>query len=152
MDAQKVDTFIMTNGKYFPSEFIIPLREMLLNADDSKWALIQTIQYKDPTLALVISLVGGSLGIDRFFIGDMGLGIAKLITCGGFGIWSIIDWFFIMDAAREKNVSKLQMFLNCYMYVQTQFVHTFGNRLPGGVYVAFLFVGNKGYRPVGLLI
>ncbi len=112
MDAQKVDTFIMTNGKYFPSEFIIPLREMLLNADDSKWALIQTIQYKDPTLALVISLVGGSLGIDRFFIGDMGLGIAKLITCGGFGIWSIIDWFFIMDAAREKNVSKLQMFLN----------------------------------------
>ena len=112
MDAQKVDTFIMTNGKYFPSEFIIPLREMLLNADDSKWALIQTIQYKDPTLALVISLVGGSLGIDRFFIGDMGLGIAKLITCGGFGIWSIIVWFFIMDAAREKNVSKLQMFLN----------------------------------------
>ena len=49
MDAQKVDTFIMTNGKYFPSEFILPLREMLLNADESKWSLIQTIQYKDPT-------------------------------------------------------------------------------------------------------
>lgn len=111
MDTQKVDIYIMTNGKFFPSEFIMPLREMLLNADDSKWASIQTIQYKDPTLALVISLVGGYLGIDRFFIGDMGLGIAKLVTCGGFGIWSIIDWFFIMDAAKEKNIAKLQMFL-----------------------------------------
>lgn len=111
MDTQKVDIFIMTNGKYFPSEFIMPLREMLLNADESKWAIIQTVQYKDPILALVISLIGGALGIDRFFIGNIGLGIAKLITCGGLGIWTIIDWFLIMDAAKEKNVSQLQMLL-----------------------------------------
>ena len=37
----------------------------------------------------MIILFAGSLGIDRFFIGDTGLGIAKLITCGGFGIWTI---------------------------------------------------------------
>ncbi len=111
MDAQKVDSFVMANAKYFQDFQIVGIREQLAAADESKWALLSTIQYKDPTVTLIISLIGGSLGIDRFFIGDMGLGIAKLITCGGFGIWTIIDWFLIMKAAREKNMQKLQMYL-----------------------------------------
>ena len=111
MDAQRVDTFIITNGKFFPAHQLPALREMLLDADESKWMMIQTLQYRDPTIALVISLIGGTLGIDRFFIGDMGLGIGKLITCGGFGIWAIIDWFLIMEATRERNMQKLQTVL-----------------------------------------
>lgn len=111
MDSQKVDAFIMANGKFFPSHQVMAIREMLLAADDSKWIMIQTLQFKDPTICLIVSLIGGSLGIDRFFIGDMGLGIAKLITCGGLGIWTIIDWFLIMEAAREKNIQKLQIIL-----------------------------------------
>ena len=63
--------------------------------------------FKDPTITLIISLLGGGLGIDRFYIGDTGLGVAKLLTCGGLGIWSIIDWFLIMGAVREKNFQKL---------------------------------------------
>ncbi|MFN4945357.1 MAG: TM2 domain-containing protein [Chryseotalea sp.] len=51
------------------------------------------------------------MGIDRFMIGDTGLGIGKLLTCGGFGIWTIIDWFLIQGATREKNMQKLQQFL-----------------------------------------
>ena len=43
----------------------------------------------------------GYLGIDRFLIGDTGLGIAKLLTCGGLGVWTIIDWFLIMGATSE---------------------------------------------------
>jgi hypothetical protein len=31
------------------------------------------------------------------------MGIGKLLTCGGFGIWAIVDLFLIMDAARRKN-------------------------------------------------
>ena len=73
--------------------------------------MLQVMQFKDPTICLIISLFAGSLGIDRFFIGDTGLGIAKLITCGGFGIWTIVDWFLIMGAARDKNMQKLQMVL-----------------------------------------
>lgn len=107
MDAQKVDMFIMTNGKYFESHRVMQIRDKLLETDDSKWGAIQTLQFKDPTIALIISLLGGSLGIDRFFIGDTGLGIGKLLTCGGFGIWAIVDWFLIMGAAREKNIERL---------------------------------------------
>jgi len=36
------------------------------------------------------------------------MGVLKLITCGGFGIWAIVDWFTIMSAAREKNMQIFQ--------------------------------------------
>lgn len=111
MDSQKVDLFCMTNNKFFESYQVPHIRQKLLNADESKWDIIQTLQFKDPTTCLIISILGGSLGIDRFYLGDTGLGVAKLITCGGLGIWTIIDLFLIMGAAREKNISKLQQVL-----------------------------------------
>lgn len=112
MDSQKVDMFIMMNGKYFKGEHLNYIRERLLMADDSKWTMIQSLDLKDPTAILIVSIVGGgALGIDRFLIGDTGLGVAKLLTCGGAGIWTIIDWFLIMDITRDKNMEKLQAFL-----------------------------------------
>lgn len=111
MDAAKVDMFIMSNGKFFESHHVPQLRDRLLSLDDSKWGLIQTVQFKDPTTSLIVSLLGGGLGIDRFIIGDTGLGIAKLLTCGGIGIWTIIDWFMIMGATRAKNMAKIQQVL-----------------------------------------
>jgi TM2 domain-containing membrane protein YozV len=103
--------FVMTNGKYFESHQVMQIRERLLQVDDSKWGMIQTLQFKDPTVSLIVSLLGGSLGIDRFLIGDTGLGVGKLLTCGGLGIWTIIDWFLIMGATREKNIAKIQQVL-----------------------------------------
>jgi len=80
----------------------------ILKLDDSKFVMLQAANLKDPVITLVISIVGGSLGIDRFFIGDTGLGIAKLLTCGGLGIWTIVDWFLIMGRTREINLQRLQ--------------------------------------------
>jgi TM2 domain-containing membrane protein YozV len=111
MDAQKVDMFIMANSKFFEGYQLAQIRERLLQMDDSKWAIVQTMQFKDPTMMLIVSLLGGSFGIDRFIIGDTGLGIGKLLTCGGFGIWTIVDWFLIMGATREKNMEKIQQML-----------------------------------------
>jgi TM2 domain-containing membrane protein YozV len=111
MEANKVDMFIMTNGKFFESHMVPQIREQLIQADESKWVLVQTLQFKDPTISLIVSLIAGGLGIDRFLIGDTGLGVGKLLTCGGFGIWTIIDWFMIMGATREKNMIKLQQAL-----------------------------------------
>ncbi len=111
MEAQKVDMFIMSNGKFFESDQISGLRERLIALDDSKWAMLSSVQYKDPTTTLVVSILAGSMGIDRFMIGDTGLGVGKLLTCGGGGIWTIIDWFMIQKATREKNMQKIQQFL-----------------------------------------
>ena len=111
MDNNKVDMFILSNGKFFESNQLMQIRERLLTLDDSKWSVIQTLQFKDPTTSIIISILAGTWGIDRFIIGDTGLGIAKLLTCGGLFIWTVVDWFLIMDATREKNFIKLQQFL-----------------------------------------
>ncbi|MDY0089235.1 MAG: TM2 domain-containing protein [Flavobacteriaceae bacterium] len=108
MDSQKVDMFMMTNGKFFEGHHLNSIREKLLNMDDEKWPLVQMLQFKDPTTALLISIFVGAYGIDRFYIGDTGMGIGKLLTCGGFGIWAIVDWFLIMGATKEKNLEKFQ--------------------------------------------
>lgn len=111
MEQQKVDMFMMMNNKYLPESQILFVRERLLAADDSKEGLLHAIQFKDPIIALILSLLVGGIGIDRFYIGDTGLGIAKLITCGGLGIWALIDLFLIMNATREKNFVRLMSIL-----------------------------------------
>ncbi|KAF2518650.1 TM2 domain-containing protein [Flavobacterium salilacus subsp. salilacus] len=111
MDSQKVDMYIMSNAKYFKSQQLNYIRERLLVMDDSKWGMIQSVELKDPTTILIVSILAGGLGIDRFMIGDAGLGVAKLLTCGGLGIWAIVDLFLIMDATRDKNMEKVQQFL-----------------------------------------
>lgn len=40
---------------------------------------------------LIISFLGGYLGLDRFYRGEVGWGIIKLITLGGLGIWYLVD-------------------------------------------------------------
>ncbi len=111
MEAQKVDMFIMTNSKFFEGHQLGIIRDRLIALDDSKWIMIQTLQFKDPTTSLIVSILAGTLGIDRFMIGDTGLGVGKLLTCGGMGIWAIVDYFMIMGATREKNMAKLQQVL-----------------------------------------
>ena len=75
MDAQKLDMFIMTNQKFFPSEKIMYLKERLRDIDDEKFSLISTLELKDPTTILLVSIFLGTLWIDRFKIGDTGMGI-----------------------------------------------------------------------------
>ena len=111
MDAAKVDLFLLTHAKSFETHQLSFIREKLLALDDSQWIILQSLNIKDPMLSLIVSIVGGHFGIDRFLIGDIGLGIGKLITCGGLGVWTIIDWFLIMDATRSKNFGKLQPYL-----------------------------------------
>ncbi len=48
-------------------------------------------EYQRQLTILIISFVAGYLGLDKFYKGDVTLGVLKLITVGGFGIWYIVD-------------------------------------------------------------
>jgi TM2 domain-containing membrane protein YozV len=108
MEITKVDMFVLNNAMYFKHNQLMYVRERLIAMDESKWVYVQTLQLKDPTISLIISILVGALGIDRFLIGDTGLGIAKLFTCGGLGIWVLVDWILIMDRTKEKNFEMFQ--------------------------------------------
>jgi TM2 domain-containing membrane protein YozV len=111
MEQQKVDMFILANSEKLPEEKVSFVREKLLSMDDSKWGILSTIQFKNPNTALLLSIFLGGYGIDRFYIGNTGLGIGKLLTCGGLGIWAIVDWFLISGSTKEENYNKLQTYL-----------------------------------------
>ena len=51
---------------------------------------------KSKLVAGLLQLFIGSLGIGRFYLGHNGIAVAQLLTCGGCGIWSLIDGILIL--------------------------------------------------------
>ena len=112
METKQIDQRLMANASKLPPEGVALLRERLMNVEDTVSAQVAFSQLKDPTIALILSIILGPYGIDRFYIGDIGLGMLKLITCGGAFVWFLIDIFLIMDTTRRKNLDTLLLQLN----------------------------------------
>ena len=110
MDMQRVDMYIMTNQKYFPPEKLPFLRDRLLNCDYQRFMMISSMELKDPTTTLILSIFLGAMGVDRFILGDVGIGVGKLLTCAC-GIWWIVDLFLIQNRAKEVNFEKIMTML-----------------------------------------
>ncbi len=111
MEKSKIDLYLTTNAKYFEPTAIPIIRQKLENVDDDVLVTLQATELKDPTTLLLISIFLGSLGVDRFMIGDTGMGILKLLTCGLCGILTLIDWFTISKKTKQLNLSKVSMIL-----------------------------------------
>lgn len=109
MDKQKIDLYLTTNSKYFEASAIPIIRNKLEKADDNTFLTLQASELKDPTTILLVSLFLGTLGIDRFMLGDTGMGVLKLLTCGCCGILTIIDWFTIIRKTKQKNLAIISM-------------------------------------------
>lgn len=55
-----------------------------------------------PTILLCFFL--GAFGIHRFYVGKIGTGILMLLTLGGFGIWTLVDFIMIVVGSfRDKD-------------------------------------------------
>jgi hypothetical protein len=81
---------------------------------DAELLALTNTEFKDPTLSLVLSVLVGGLGVDRFYIGDIGAGVGKLLTGGGLGVWWLVDLFVIQKKTKKNNSEDLNetMMLN----------------------------------------
>lgn len=59
--------------------------------------------HKSAAAAYILWICLGYLGVHRFYLGQPGLGLAMLLTCGGAGIWWLLDVFFIGGAIQQAN-------------------------------------------------
>ncbi len=111
MEATNVEKYLTMNAKYFPSENMYELKQALLEADDCAYDLISSIALKNPNTYLVISIFLGSYGVDRFLLGETGMGVLKLLTGGCCGVLTIIDWFRVQKRTREYNYHQIMGFI-----------------------------------------
>ena len=60
----------------------------------------RAISPKSRTVASILGFFLGGLGVDRFYLGNIGLGVGKLLLGWlTFGIWPLIDWIIILAGA-----------------------------------------------------
>lgn len=109
--SKKITYFINFNRNKFTIAQLQRLKEILSGLDEDAVNYLNMTNFKDPDVSLILSVLTGTLGIDRFYIGDIGLGIGKLLTCGGFGVWWIVDMFLIQDATRDANFATVHEIL-----------------------------------------
>ncbi|MBO4446692.1 MAG: TM2 domain-containing protein [Bacteroidales bacterium] len=103
MNADLVQNFMLKNAECFDPTRISIVQKTLEELDDSKAFMMMSIDFQKPTLILVIAIL---LGWDRFFLGDIGLGILKVITCYGCWVWWLIDIFTAQSRTYDYNFKK----------------------------------------------
>lgn len=107
MTVEKVDAYFLENKSKFPDSKLMHIRDKMLAMDESRYSMIDSLDFKNPTVILIVAILLGYFGVDRFMLGDIGMGFLKLITLGGLGIWWLIDIFITYKKARELNFAKI---------------------------------------------
>lgn len=59
-------------------------------------ATAPTVNQKSWVAALLLCFFLGGLGVHRFYVGKVGTGVLQLVTFGGLGVWSLIDFIMIV--------------------------------------------------------
>ena len=108
MEKEKVNALYMQYQDLVPQEQKINLKRSLEKASDESYESASMVKTYNPTVVLICSIFLGGLGVDRFLIGDVGLGVCKLLFGWlTFGIWPLVDIFFSYKKAKEKNLNNI---------------------------------------------
>lgn len=67
---------------------------------------------KDPSTILILSVLFGTVGVDRFMLGDTGMGLLKLFTFGGCGVLWLVDIFLAREKTADFNRKKATEIFN----------------------------------------
>lgn len=97
-----------------PNESYFMLQKQLenTNIDEKLIFALSALPLKEPFVGLLLGLFFGVLGVDRFYKGDIGLGIVKLLLCWlTFGIWWLVDLFLVYSGIKKDNLQKITQVL-----------------------------------------
>lgn len=115
MEQLKVVKFLEQNKDFlFPNKEYTEekIEQILLDAPDDFELSMNSIPFRKPSTVQIIAVFPGSLGVDRFYLGEIGKGVLKYFTFGGFGIWWIKDIISAKDRCRAYNCKKLMDAIN----------------------------------------
>jgi hypothetical protein len=103
MTTEQIEQFLSVNADKIAPEDMDTIRERLANADQGA-ATAAFSNLKSPTIALILAIL---TVWDRLYLGEIGMGICKWFTCGGCGIWWLIDIFTAKKRAQQINLNKI---------------------------------------------
>ena len=108
MEDKDLQVIMMGYQKDIHENKKLMFKNALMKASSEQVDNLTTVKLYNPILTLILSIFLGWLGVDRFYIGDIGLGVAKLLVGWfTFGIWPLVDIFCSYRKAKEKNLINL---------------------------------------------
>lgn len=111
MTQEQINQFLAANGDKFNQAELPQIKSMLETVSEARASEFLGAPLKSPVMMIIIAWLLGGWGVDRFMLGQAGLGVLKLLTAGGCGIWSLIDIFTAMSRTREYNMQVLRNML-----------------------------------------
>jgi TM2 domain-containing membrane protein YozV len=103
--------FLISKAKYFKAEDLETIRHGLNKLYTEQILSLSSINFINPSIMKLTPLlffVFGAIGmgIDRIILGQIGRGLLKIFTGGGFLIWFIVDCFTITSRTKDYNMEK----------------------------------------------
>lgn len=109
-NAQGIAWFQANAGKFPKSQRMI-IQKRCSEMPDDRLMMLQQLKFKNPTAVLIVGILFGEIGLDRFMMGSFVLGLVKFFTFGLGGILWLLDLFILPGKAREANMKQIQPYL-----------------------------------------
>ena len=108
---EAINSFLISKSEYFKKEDLETIRQGLNKLSVEQILSLSSISLINPNLMrltpLLIFVFGAiGMGIDRIILGQIGRGLLKIFTAGGFLIWFIMDCFTITSRTKDYNMKK----------------------------------------------
>ncbi len=108
---EAINSFLISKSEYFKKEDLETIRQGLNKLSIEQILSLSSISLINPNLMRLTPLlffVFGAIGmgIDRIILGQIGRGLLKIFTAGGFLIWFIVDCFTITSRTKDYNMEK----------------------------------------------